>query len=823
MSEQISQELLIKHQNAVLAKLNVPNIQESDLKNFYQPSADIRRVGVRRVGDESVKTGNYEVLIVGGGPVGMYLAIQLYVRGQRGILILQDRKKYTREQILLVSKASVETFPSDLRRLIFSRNGEGCRILPPPVDFLAKCYLDGPENWSITTHRLESIMMSYIMTEMSDGISVDYIQIKKMSPKDAAQVDDPCLKYDKQMKLIGDFTLEYELQPDDGVGDVGVSGGLKRAKFKFLVGCDGGGSYVRRCLMKIGQEPFKFPQVRDGVVMMIDLMHYDHHIEERPDPSYQRMIERMIQLGQQQHRYRLFRDRKRHMYIGLQVKNPFGIELLRDYRQRLREIEADPTRMNSLGLSIMSHYGCVESINGKGVFSALPLEIRRILRDICSTAGFDCRAENIQKFCANYVPISHEIAKLQDIPIEKIHMFLSGDAIYGTHFFSGTGVNYGFSQAMRVVDFLMQHGNKYNRDPLAYTVLYRRFMKDVYNENLSRIRDLRPFYNYQNLYSESVLGRWNYGTKQVGSVTDFDSPFIQGKPPGTCSLSSGDWNAVVAAFLTPVQPAPISQKKTAIFVVGLPLSGKTTAVEFYLHSLNQKHSEFVIINIDQIQTFLTSYKQFNEMPNPKHKGNFRAYSEIDEWCLEVSERIAHGDDSNSLFSRAVNEGKNIIYYSSCLQPHKCQNLLRQLMGKTLQNEYNNHLIGTWSRLPVLYERALERALAEGRWMDRDTINSLHYHVNRQRMFQLLEDFARVTSIYDNSLPNPIKIMWTSEDDNFRPRFAPNHSRSDDAYKFFYGLGENDENRSSSIERFPSAWSPAPPGSRPGVVRAFQQK
>lgn len=105
------------------------------------------------------------IVIIGGGPVGLYAALKIKTTFPKArITLYEKRQKYTRKQILLITKESSKRFPKILLSELWGKNKKGCYVEIPWLTKSAKCYFESrPElNKSIITSTLEKTIFKMI-------------------------------------------------------------------------------------------------------------------------------------------------------------------------------------------------------------------------------------------------------------------------------------------------------------------------------------------------------------------------------------------------------------------------------------------------------------------------------------------------------------------------------------------------------------------------------------------------------------------------------------------------------------------------------------
>jgi flavin-dependent dehydrogenase len=80
-----------------------------------------------------------KVIIIGGGPVGQTFAILLNQKvPSLDITIIELRKHFSRSQVMLLNKTSIDLLPKMIIKTLI--DGQGCYVDPPPFDRRGSCY-----------------------------------------------------------------------------------------------------------------------------------------------------------------------------------------------------------------------------------------------------------------------------------------------------------------------------------------------------------------------------------------------------------------------------------------------------------------------------------------------------------------------------------------------------------------------------------------------------------------------------------------------------------------------------------------------------------
>lgn len=210
------------------------------------------------------------IAIIGAGPVGLFLAIQLAKSRSCGIDLYEKRIAYTRRQIVILNARNVNRLPAEVRNKLYGARGEGCFVKPPPSDQSGRCYVSkgARKLGAIVIRKLEMALAEYV-----EGIPNVNI-----------------IRKDIGIKNLQDMALDYD----------------------YIFGADGKRSNVRKWMKgKVSRHTTGY-----GLVMLFN--------------SRKRALRRtdQIQLHTQhgmtkdvsQHRFRAFRSQGKDNYIAIQLQ-----------------------------------------------------------------------------------------------------------------------------------------------------------------------------------------------------------------------------------------------------------------------------------------------------------------------------------------------------------------------------------------------------------------------------------------------------------------------------------------------------------------------
>jgi len=336
-----------------------------------------------------------KVLIIGGGPVGLFLAIKLVEKfGKKvEIRLYEKRTVYERDQIILFQPYLLnKTLPVGLLKMLENIVCHGTRAAYDDYGFcFGESLAEGQNLISIALKDLEKVLMKYLELMGEKG----------------------------QVKIVH---KEFKIGSGSGSGD------MKWAD--IIVGAGGKKSYVRTEIMKaefVEHTGFK----SYGLAMTF---------EDKSNPAYFIKFDdklgkavRRIELKEPsiaQHRKRFFRSRGKWTYLGLQI---------------------DPEEFDGVE-GKMDKYG-----NAEFVFKILPMGLKKAVRGYLDYHGSE--PVNLDKVNVYVFKIKLEHSETYARIKDGKSMFVIGDAAIQSHFFTAFGINSGFGEVQNFVDILENYSS----------------------------------------------------------------------------------------------------------------------------------------------------------------------------------------------------------------------------------------------------------------------------------------------------------------------------------------------------------------------------
>lgn len=366
------------------------------------------------------------VMIVGGGPVGLMTARLLLEQDKNNryrVSVLEKRPEYTRDQVLLIDEMTISLMPDEVVKAIWDDALEGCWVLPPMANSSGTCYRKQVPIWSDTRPRqfaydgLDHIPTATVSIGTFERHMLDWLRRTY-----------PVQRFVSLRPDSADEPFEITLKPDS----VKLNG--KKLAVDILIGADGAGSQVRSQILRSDTVPlfanddlFKMT----GVTVIAKLPPYT--VQRLDPPSFEltraKIRESLARPANGYERWRLFRLPDGTNYFAFLItprERPYFAEFIRH-----KDMDSP----------------AAEFLIDRMAF-------------ICRSSGtVDCDRMTIESIATfDVVPqMSRIFSRLEP----SFPVYLVGDALATTNFFSGTGMNDGVYMANFLTNE-MNHPERYD-------------------------------------------------------------------------------------------------------------------------------------------------------------------------------------------------------------------------------------------------------------------------------------------------------------------------------------------------------------------------
>jgi 2-polyprenyl-6-methoxyphenol hydroxylase-like FAD-dependent oxidoreductase len=333
-------------------------------------------------------------LIVGAGPVGLYLAIRLKGALPDGwhVFVVDKRATYTRQQLLLLWRSTIELLPREVVEDVLGPYGTGCWYESVPPSYpIGLCFLKPTGGAVVRVSALEEALLRYAQA-VGVTVVMPISSLRLDAATSTAEIDGAMLRWDV---LVG----------ADGARSMVRENVLGAAMAPFLPGekLFGVVAIARTTRRDLGGVFRDFKDLRDYMLSpsspSLDASHQGR--------SLLRPLEPVTDLAPGEH---FFRSRDGGYYITFAVDERQHKDVLRDPRS--------------------------------------PFVMRKVER-ICAAAYAKCRSDP-DAYAVTSFPLTAGMAS----EFSAGNAFIVGDAAITTHFLTGSGLNSGIKGASFLADLI---------------------------------------------------------------------------------------------------------------------------------------------------------------------------------------------------------------------------------------------------------------------------------------------------------------------------------------------------------------------------------
>jgi flavin-dependent dehydrogenase len=446
---------------------------------------------------------NAKFVIIGAGPVGLYTAIKLIqtkqVTNKTPIIILEKYDKFSREQILLLSPQQLSNFPPDLKKILFDeKKSPGCYRLPPLYDDYGYCYtnqfeINIPGSGSdtktkipatIETNILQEYLLNYLFKIGGSEIYV-YILVTNINISKNNSIN---------------FTHMSNKNEKESVN----------INYKYLISAEGSKSIVRDNILKLNitKKIYKNKLLNNvllssGIIILLNLDDTLSSTREYQNTMKSDNIKIFNNKTpfEQQHRFRFFRNKKNLSYLGIQITNLYKLELDNELNNIDKSLFIDD-KVNKLQ-SLNNTVTLLKTYKDKPKL----LQLTKLIIEYLNKIELNVNKINYRKISTIDIKPFY-VSSFSNIEDKNTNKFIIGDALYGTNFFSGTGVNSGFEFANIIIKWIKDNDNiymekKYNNE---YIIMYNEIIEKIKNRTnlLKRISSSPNVVGRQKTYNNII-------------------------------------------------------------------------------------------------------------------------------------------------------------------------------------------------------------------------------------------------------------------------------------------------------------------------------
>lgn len=256
-------------------------------------------------------------------------------------------------------------------------------------------------------------------------------------------------------------------------------------------------------------------------------------------------------------------------------------------------------------------------------------------------------------------------------------------------------------------------------------------------------------------------GQWEFGNKSVGRLEDEAAPFIFGRPRDRCSFNAGEKDNIVNNTI--YNATGTRHKLIAVFTMGAPGCGKSTALDEALKQIGLLRNQFIIIDPDDARAQMTAFQKATRIPSQACPTKFRAYASATDWCLDGGRKIR-----DALIEEALKRRKSFILDTPCTNSTYCS----AKMTEAKNAGFSVYLVGVWAEKQVCVDRGLTRAFSTGRYIGQNFVETVYESIERDKQFDKLATIAHDAFIFDSNANNYTRMVFQKSRIHACPRHEP---------------------------------------------------
>ena len=367
------------------------------------------------------------IVIVGAGPIGLRLCIDLHEKGIKNIIIVEKRSEdtfHSRHQQMIIENVHFNKFPNEIKtKLLATPNA--CKIYRPPKLIKNYCFKPSfvdstgtpPTNgYSIMTSTLQTIFFEYIKSKSGATFMfnkhVQHMGDNKITLASSEEILFKTLVLSSG-KIITPNAYNINIVPNPTIGN------LYGAAINI-----------------------KFDETKGNILDVLD-----------HEPLYNKLFTD----AKIQHRFRFFRQQHNNLYVGINI----SAEEYKEYKAIFGDTTSNKIQIDKNSdlfkyiATIVSVYTGISEFIIKSLMSIEPGEFRIFSFELFTTSMAVYNKPNA-------------------------HVYIIGDAVQNTHFFTGYGVNFGFQTAEKISAIIVN--NKFsNAENIAYQTFINTQKSDIVN------------------------------------------------------------------------------------------------------------------------------------------------------------------------------------------------------------------------------------------------------------------------------------------------------------------------------------------------------